>query len=62
MALLVTTYHRQGYYSKAESIYQAVLDLRCKVFGDKHLVTIRAMANLVLIFRDQGRWKEAEEL
>jgi hypothetical protein len=32
------------------------------VLGEEHLDTLAGMANLVPTYRNQGRWKEAEEL
>ncbi|KAF1949665.1 hypothetical protein CC80DRAFT_428591, partial [Byssothecium circinans] len=33
-----------------------------RVLADKHLSTLKSIANLALTYSNQGRWKEAEEL
>ena len=33
-----------------------------RVLGVEHPFTLSSMANLALTYRNQGRWKEAEEL
>ncbi|KAH7271056.1 hypothetical protein B0J15DRAFT_389638, partial [Fusarium solani] len=33
-----------------------------RVLGEEHPDTLTSIANLASIFRNQGRWKEAEEL
>ena len=38
------------------------MDMRKKVLGAEHPDTLRSMANLACIYRDQGRWNEAEKL
>jgi tetratricopeptide (TPR) repeat protein len=39
-----------------------VIEMIKRVLGQRHLDTLTSMANLALTYRDQGRWKEAEEL
>jgi Tetratricopeptide repeat len=39
-----------------------VIETRKRVLRQEHLDTLISMINLVLIFWNQGRWKEAEEL
>ena len=38
------------------------MEARTRVLGDEHPHTLTAMANLAATYRNQGRWKEAEEL
>jgi Tetratricopeptide repeat len=33
-----------------------------RVFGEEHSLTLTSMDNLASMYRDQGRWKEAEVL
>ncbi|KAH8758834.1 hypothetical protein BGZ57DRAFT_907136 [Hyaloscypha finlandica] len=33
-----------------------------RVLGAEHPLTLSSMANLAATYRDQGRWKEAEDL
>jgi hypothetical protein len=33
-----------------------------KILGEEHPHTLTSMANLAATYRNQGRWKEAEEL
>jgi hypothetical protein len=35
---------------------------RVRVLGDEHPDTLTSMADLASTYRNQGRWKEAEEL
>lgn len=39
-----------------------VLGISKRVLGGEHPSTLTSIANLALTYRDQGRWKEAEEL
>ena len=39
-----------------------VIETRKKVLGAEHPDTLTSMANLASTYRNQGRWKEAEEL
>jgi hypothetical protein len=36
------------------------MDMRKKLLGAEHPDTLISMANLASIYRDQGRWNEAE--
>jgi len=38
------------------------METRKRVIGLEYLNTLRSIANLVLTYRNQRRWKEAEEL
>jgi hypothetical protein len=39
-----------------------VIEARARVLGQEHLDTLTSIANLASTYRNQGRWKEAEEL
>jgi hypothetical protein len=39
-----------------------VLEAKKRVLGAEHPDTLVSMANLALTYKNQGRWKEAEEL
>jgi hypothetical protein len=39
-----------------------VIEIRKRVLGDEHPDTLTSMGNLATTYRDQGRWKAAEEL
>lgn len=39
-----------------------VIETRKRVLGEEHPSTLASMANLASTYRNQGRWKEAEEL
>ncbi|KAE8396148.1 hypothetical protein BDV23DRAFT_168402 [Aspergillus alliaceus] len=49
-----------GRYNEAELLYMEVLGTQKQVPGPEHPSTLTNMANLVLTYREQGRWKEAE--
>ncbi len=51
-----------GSYQLTEIINQRLKTQNEKVLGLEHPSTLSSMANLALTYRDQGRWKEAEEL
>jgi hypothetical protein len=38
------------------------METRKRVLGQEHPSTLTSMANLASTYRNQGRWKEAEEL
>ena len=38
------------------------MEIRKRVLGAEHPSTLTSMANLASTYRNQGRWKEAEEL
>ena len=38
------------------------METRKRVLGEEHPDTLTSMANLASTYRNQGRWKEAEEL
>jgi uncharacterized protein involved in tolerance to divalent cations len=40
----------------------SVIETMKRVLGEEHLDTLTSIANLASIYKDQGRWKEAEEL
>jgi len=39
-----------------------VMETRKRVLGQEHPDTLTSVANLASTYRNQGRWKEAEEL
>jgi hypothetical protein len=39
-----------------------VIETRKRVLREEHPSTLTSIANLASTYRDQGRWKEAEEL
>jgi hypothetical protein len=39
-----------------------VIETRTRVLGQEHPDTLISIGNLALTYRNQGRWKEAEEL
>ncbi|PPR01805.1 hypothetical protein CVT26_013164, partial [Gymnopilus dilepis] len=51
-----------GIWLKAEELYQKAWQICIREFGTEHPDTLTSMANLASTFRNQGRWKEAEEL
>ncbi|KAF2875763.1 Tetratricopeptide repeat-domain-containing protein, partial [Massariosphaeria phaeospora] len=38
------------------------METRKRVLGEEHPDTLTSIGNLALTYRNQGRWKEAEEL
>ena len=51
-----------GLYHLSETINQRLYAQNQKVLGLEHPTTLTSMANLASTYRNQGRWKEAEEL
>ncbi|MCJ1240826.1 hypothetical protein MMC14_008830, partial [Varicellaria rhodocarpa] len=62
MANLASTYWNQGRWKEAKKLEVQVMDMRKKLLGVKHPLTLNSMANLASIYWNQGRWKEAEKL
>jgi hypothetical protein len=54
--------YSDGRYNEAEVSFMEVAERRKKVLGAEHPDTLTSMANLASTYRNQGRWKEAEEL
>ncbi len=54
--------HKTGLYHISKIIYQRLNTQDQTVRGFEHPSTLRNMNNLALTYRNQGRWKEAEEL
>ncbi|OCK72835.1 hypothetical protein K432DRAFT_411387, partial [Lepidopterella palustris CBS 459.81] len=52
----------RGNYSAAEEMNRRALEGYEKALGLEHPSTLASMANLASTYRNQGRWKEAEEL
>ena len=51
-----------GDWKHAEQLGVQVMDIRKKLLGAEHPKTITSMANLAMIYFDQGKLKEAEQL
>ena len=51
-----------GLYQKAASMHRQTWERRKAAIGEEHPDTLTSMANLAATYRNQGRWKEAEEL
>ncbi|OCK72799.1 hypothetical protein K432DRAFT_430890, partial [Lepidopterella palustris CBS 459.81] len=51
-----------GRWKEAEMALMQVMGTRKRVLGDEHPDTLLSMGNLASTYRNQGRWKEAEEL
>ncbi len=51
-----------GLYWKAASWNERIWDQKKIILGEEHPSTLSSIANLASTYRDQGRWKEAEEL
>ncbi|KAH8761907.1 hypothetical protein BGZ57DRAFT_992576, partial [Hyaloscypha finlandica] len=47
---------------EAEPLFVEETKRRKRVLGQEHLDTLTSIANLASIYRNQGRWKEAEDL
>lgn len=59
---LASTYSFMGQHEEAESIKSEVLDLRLKIKGKGHHVTLRCMSSLGMTLVELGRPSEAELL
>ncbi|KAF2201375.1 hypothetical protein GQ43DRAFT_360176, partial [Delitschia confertaspora ATCC 74209] len=51
-----------GHWQETEELNVQVMETRKRVPGEDHSDTLASMANLASTYRNQGRWKEAEEL
>ena len=49
-------------YDKAEQYFQRALKIYEETLGKQHFLYISGMNNLGLVYQDQGRFAEAEEL
>lgn len=58
---LASTYWNQG-RKEAEELFVKVVETMRTVLGAEHPDTLMSMANPASTYRNQGRWKEAEEL
>ena len=54
--------HKEGKWKKAEEMYRQVLDVRRRVLGEDHPITLGSKNNLAAILHSQGKWQEAEEM
>jgi tetratricopeptide (TPR) repeat protein len=59
---LATVLDDQGKYEEAEEMSRQALGLKEKVLGKEHPSTLTSMNNLALVYRNGGRWDEAEKL
>ncbi|KAK5673906.1 hypothetical protein LTS10_013321 [Elasticomyces elasticus] len=55
-------WEEEGHWEKSEKLFFAARTWCREKLGEEHVDTLRAMANLASTYRNQGRWKEAEEL
>lgn len=62
MANLASTYRNQGRWNEAERLEVEVVELRRKMLGAEHPDTLTSSNDLALIYLEQGRFVEAEEL
>jgi hypothetical protein len=54
--------HDEGRYAEAEKLDRETLDIRRRVLGPEHPVTLTSMNNLAIVLADEGRYAEAEKL
>ncbi|KAL4911981.1 hypothetical protein BDW62DRAFT_215383 [Aspergillus aurantiobrunneus] len=54
--------YSDGRYNEAAKLLVQVIKTRKQVLGPEHPSTLTSMNNLASTYRNQGRWKEAEEL
>ena len=59
---IASTYWNQGRWNEAEKLQVQVMDMRKKLLGEEHPLTLTSMANLASTYQNQGRWNEAEKL
>jgi len=55
-------YRKLGLYAQAEPLIEQALGEQRRVLGDDHEETLSSMNNLAFLYRDQGRYDEAEPL
>ncbi|KAF2727050.1 hypothetical protein EJ04DRAFT_152032, partial [Polyplosphaeria fusca] len=55
-------YQNQGKYDRSEELYEALLKEDRHNLDERDRKLLQSMANLASTYRNQGRWKEAEEL
>lgn len=53
---------RQGRYAEAERLYQQVILLRERRYGDQHLCVADSLSDLASLYRSQKRYSEAQPL
>jgi hypothetical protein len=51
-----------GRYNEAEELFLQVTEISSMVLGKENLGTLTSMVNLASTYREQGWWKDAEEL
>jgi tetratricopeptide (TPR) repeat protein len=62
MASLAEVYVEQGYYDKAEKLYEDALAASKITFGEENPNTLWCTNNLAILYRNQGRFNRAEDL
>lgn len=62
MAILASTYRKQGRWEEAKKLGVRVIETSKTKLGPDHLNTLSSMANLAATYRDQGQWEEAKKL
>ena len=56
------SFHETAKYKEAEQILRQVIELRMKVLGPKHPITLSSRNNLALVLHSQGKHEEAEQI
>ncbi|KAK1997550.1 hypothetical protein LX36DRAFT_657411 [Colletotrichum falcatum] len=51
-----------GQYFRAETAIQKTVSVRVDSLGEEDCHTLNSMGILALVYHNQGRWKQAEEL
>jgi tetratricopeptide (TPR) repeat protein len=59
---LASGLYEQGRYAEAEELYRQTLEIRRRVSGEEHPVTLRSMYNLAISLDALGRYADAEAL
>ena len=49
-----------GDWRHAEQLWDQVLEMREKLLGAEHPVTLASMSSLALTYSNQGKWNEAD--
>ncbi|KAA6407667.1 MAG: hypothetical protein FRX48_08505 [Lasallia pustulata] len=56
------TFQKNGNWDRAEVFYKSAVEMRTRLLGTEHPVTLTSMSNLASTYSRQGLWKEAEKL
>ena len=62
MNILAYLLHYTGEYTRAEVLYKKSLRIIKKLYGEEHPGTATSYNNLAVVYDDQGKYEEAEEL